>query len=311
MSTPDYFYEMEHNPKDPNPFLAVFLDRSIAFNEEAKAAFLKDSSRKSRQFLLPLLRPFARLSIIGIKLFRTILPNSFTSSKVLHRILHWGLKTFVTPEANMMILRHFILGSEVLQFIRDNVPGVDVKLNPLKPYQLEDVKDDLFLTHDLNIYNFIINLNKELKTKNLQITRQEQLNMDAISLDPYPFETLPRRWTNRIDLVTAIEFFTPIYQLFLSDNDFWRASNSLQLDEIIGIYAATIVGEPERLALVNNKHPMVPLITLQAGYRLVLHGLATEQLHAMLADKKRQLLRQAEAVSTVPGSSHEGAELNA
>lgn len=290
MPTPDYFYEMEHNPKDPNPFLAVFLDRSIPFNEEAKAAFLKDSSRKSRQVLLPLMRPFARLSIVFIKLFRTVLPNSFTSSKVLHRLLHWGLKTFVTPEANTMILRHFILGSEILQFIRDNVPGVDVTLNPLKPFKLEDVKDDLFLTHDLNIYNFIINLNKELKSKNLEITHQKQLNMDAIASEPYPIEPLPRRWTNFIDLVTAIEFFTPIYQLFLSDNDFWRASNSLQLDEIIGIYAATIVNEPQRLALVNNKHPMVPLITLQAGYRLVLHGLATEQLHAMLVEKKKQLL---------------------
>ncbi|WP_020620288.1 DUF6999 family protein [Paenibacillus daejeonensis] len=299
MPTPDYFYDMEHNPKDPNPFLAVFLDRSIPFNEEAKAAFLKDSSRKSRQFLLPLLRPFARLSIIFIKLFRTVLPNSFTSSKVLHRILHWGLKTFVTPEANTMILRHFILGSEILQFIRDNVPGADVKLNPLKPYKLEDVKDDLFLTHDLNIYNFIINLNKELKTKNLEITHQSNLNMDAIALEPYPIEPLPRRWTNFIDLVTAIEFFTPIYQLFLSDNDFWRASNSLQLDEIIGIYAATIVNEPQRLALVNNKHPMVPLITLQAGYRLVLHGLATEQLHAMLVEKKKQLLLQSSPTHTV------------
>ncbi|GGD66602.1 DUF6999 family protein [Paenibacillus nasutitermitis] len=290
MSTPEYFYEMEHNPKDPNPFLAIFLDRSIPFDESAKAAFLKDSSTKSRQFLLPLLRPFARLSIIVIKLIRTILPNAFASSKLLHKLLHWGLKTFVSPEANYMILRHFILGSEILRFIRDNVPGVDVKLNPLTPYNLEAVKDDLFLIHDLNIYNFIINLNKEMKEKGIEIQHQKKLNMDGITLEPHPIEPLPKRWSNKIDLLTAIEFFTPIYQLFLTDNDFWRASNSLQLDEIVGIYASTIVNEPQRLALVNNKHPMVPLITLQAGYRLVLHGLATEQLHAMLVQKKRELL---------------------
>jgi hypothetical protein len=286
MSTPEYFYEMEHNPKDPNPFLAIFLDRSIPFDESAKAAFLKDSSTKSRQFLLPLLRPFARLSIVLIKLIRTVLPNAFASSKMLHRILYWGLKTFVSPEANTMILRHFTLGSEILQFIRDNVPGIDVKLNPLRPYNLNAVKDDLFLIHDINIYNFIINLNKELKSKGLSITHQENPNMDAITIGPQPIESMPQRWTNKIDLLTAIECFTPIYQLFLTDNDFWRASNSLQLDEIIGIYASTIVNEPQRLALVNNKHPMVPLITLQAGYRLVLHGLATEQLHAMLVQKK-------------------------
>jgi hypothetical protein len=290
MGTPEYFYEMEHDPKDPNPFLAIFLDRSIPFDESAKAAFLKDSSTKSRQFLLPLLRPFARLSIIVIKLIRTVMPNAFASSKLLHHLLYWGLKTFVSPEANTLILRHFTLGSEILQFIRDNVSGIDVKLNPLRPYNLKAVKDDLFLIHDINIYNFIINLNKEMKSKGLSITYQEKPNMDAITIGPQPIEPMPKRWLNKIDLLTAIECFTPIYQLFLTDNDFWRASNSLQLDEIIGIYASTIVNEPQRLALVNNKHPMVPLTTLQAGYRLVLHGLATEQLHAMLVQKKMALL---------------------
>jgi hypothetical protein len=288
MGTPQYFYEMEHDPKDPNPFLAIFLDRSIPFDESAKAAFLKDSSTKSRQFLLPLLRPFARLSIIVIKLIRTVMPNAFASSKLLHRLLYWGLKTFVSPEANTLILRHFTLGSEILQFIRDNVSGIDVKLNPLRPYNLKAVKDDLFLIHDINIYNFIINLNKEMKSKGLSITYQEKPNMDAITIGPQPIEPMPKRWLNKIDLLTAIECFTPIYQLFLTDNDFWRASNSLQLDEIIGIYASTIVNEPQRLALVNNKHPMVPLTTLQAGYRLVLHGLATEQLHGMLVQKKME-----------------------
>ncbi len=42
------------------------------------------------------------------------------------------------------------------------------------------------------------------------------------------------------------------------------------------------------VGLVNNKHPLVPLSTLQAGYRLLLHGLAAECLHATLVQIKRQ-----------------------
>jgi hypothetical protein len=91
-----------------------------------------------------------------------------------------------------------------------------------------------------------------------------------------------------MDLQTAIEMFTPTYQLFLTDNDFWRASNSLQLDETIGIYVATIMNSPQHLILLNNKHPLVPMSTLRAGYRLVLHGLSTEMLHALLMDMKRK-----------------------
>lgn len=288
MSESDYFRQMEHDRDDPNPFLAIYLDQSIPFNEEAKAAYLKDCSSRSRQFLLPLLRPLARLMIILLQIYKIIVPKAFTSSRLLHRVLYWGMKTFVSPGANFMILRHFYLGSEVLQFIRDNVPGVDVKMNPLKPTNLEPVKDDLFLIHDLNLYNFVINLNKELRDKGIEVTKQEPLNFDAITSTPLPIEPMPKRWTNFMDLTTAIECFTPVYQMFLSDNDFWRATNSLQLDETIGILASKVVGSNDRLALINNKHPMVPLTTLRAGFRLVLHGLATEQLHALLVELKNK-----------------------
>ncbi|MFC4099466.1 DUF6999 family protein [Paenibacillus xanthanilyticus] len=285
---PNHFERMTHDKRDPDPFLALYMDRSIPFNEEAKAAYLKDCSGKSRQFLLPVLRPFARLLIIVLQLYKIVVPKALTSSRLLHRVLYWGMRTFVSPEANFMILRHFYLGSEVLQFIRDNIPGVAIELNPLKPTNLEPVKDDLFLIHDLNLYNFVINLNRELSEKGLEITKQKRLNFDAITHGRIPIEPMPGRWTNFMDLTTAIECFTPVYQLFLTDNDFWRATNSLQLDETIGIYASRIVGSNERMALVNNKHPMVPLTTLRAGFRLVLHGLATEQLHATLVELKRQ-----------------------
>ncbi|MNR54070.1 hypothetical protein D3C85_1741940 [compost metagenome] len=99
---------------------------------------------------------------------------------------------------------------------------------------------------------------------------------------------MPNRKSNFLDLMTAIECFTPVYQFFLTDNDFWRATNSLQLDETIGILASKVIGSNDRLALINNKHPMVPLSTLRAGFRLVLHGLATEQLHALLVELKHK-----------------------
>ncbi|HTG68825.1 MAG TPA: hypothetical protein VL921_06165 [Candidatus Udaeobacter sp.] len=286
MSEADYFKNMPHDRNDPNPFLAIFMDQSIPFNEEAKAAYLKDCSSKSRQFLLPLLRPFARMMIILLQIYKIIVPKALTSSRLLHRVLHFGMKTFVSPSANFMILRHFYLGSEVLGFIRDNVPGVQIEMNPLKPTCLEPVKDDLFLIHDLNLYNFVINLNRELQGKGIEVKKQETLNFGSITSSPLAIEQMPNSWTNFMDLTTAIECFTPVYQMFLTDNDFWRATNSLQLDETIGILASKIIGNNERLALINNKHPMVPLTTLKAGFRLVLHGLATEQLHALLVELK-------------------------
>ena len=157
----------------------------------------------------------------------------------------------------------------------------------VKPKDFNDVKDDLFFNHDLNLYNFIIRLNTKLKEKEVTIKAVKNLNVDMISLDQFDHIEFPDRWTNILDLRSAIELFTPFYQLFLTANDFVRASNSLQLDETIAIYTSQILGTPGHLGLVNNKHPMVPVTTFSAAYRLVLHGLAAETLHEILVNIKK------------------------
>jgi hypothetical protein len=78
-------------------------------------------------------------------------------------------------------------------------------------------------------------------------------------------EDMPRGPFNKLDLQSAIEVYTPVYQLLLTDHDFWRASNSLQLDETLAIYCAKILATPEHLVMLNNKHPLVPLSTLRAA----------------------------------------------
>jgi hypothetical protein len=282
------FLAGEHDPRDPNPWLALYLDRSIPIAEDVKRAWLEDASSRSRQFLLPLARPFARVLVVLFQLLKLVLPRSFNSSRLLHRFLAWSLEHFVSPNANWLILRHFNLGAEILAFIGGNVPGVRIPpLNDMRLTRIAQIRDDAFLKHDLNVFNFVIYLNRELQAQGRRMERAEHPDFSMVGEGPLPLQAMPARWTNFIDLHTAIELYTPVYQLFLTDNDFWRATNSLQLDETIAIYAATLVGEPTPLMLVNNKHPLISMSTLRAGYRLVLHGLATEMLHAYLVEKKR------------------------
>lgn len=283
----EYFENMVNEPRDPSHWHAMFLDKSIPFNADAKAAFLYDSSTKSRQFLYPLAKMFARMTIVLMQFFKMFIPNIINAPKMLHKSLFLGMKYFITPEANFIILRHFYLGSELLRFIKDNVDGAEaIPMNPLKPLGVSDVKDNLFLEHDLNLYNFIINLNKAMEEKDLKIKKKDNPDFSAITAGEIPFRAFRDGWTNFIDLGTAIEIFTPVYQFYLTDNDFWRATNSLQLDEVIGIYAATIMDCPEKLTALNNKHPMIPLPTAGAAFRLLLHGFSTEVLHALLVQGK-------------------------
>lgn len=275
------FLAQAYDERDPNPWRALYLDRSTPLPDPVKRAWLADSSSGSRQFLLPFLRPLARTAIVLIQVCKVVVPRDWSHSGLLHRFLVWGLKRFVSPEANWLILRHFHLGSQVLAFIGRNSPA-PVATSPLEPMDIDALRDHLFLKHDLNLFNFVIRLNQALRDQGRELEKPARLELSMLRDPGLRLEDMPRGWLNFLDLQSAIELFTPLYQLLLTDNDFWRAANSLQLDETIGIYAATLTGAPEHLVLVNNKHPLVPLSTLRAGHRLVIHGLSTEMLHSLL-----------------------------
>lgn len=291
--TPD-FLSRPYDERDPSPWLALYLDQSTPLPDEVKAAWLTDSSSASRQYLLPFLRPLARTFIVLFQIVKVFVPRRWSSSRLLHRILAWGLQHFVSPEANWLILRHFHLGSQVLAFIGRNSPA-PVATSPLEPPDIAALKEDLFLKHDLNLFNFVIRLNRALREQGLTLRPPEQVDFSMIRDPGLKLDAMPRGRLNFLDLQSAIELFTPLYQLMLTDNDFWRAANSLQLDETIGIYTATLLAAPEHLVLVNNKHPLVPLSTLRAGHRLVIHGLSTEMLHSLLQRFERAQGEAAEA----------------
>jgi hypothetical protein len=278
----------QFDPLNPDPWLALFLDTNSYIDESAKMALLRGNASWCRRFFFPVAFPLARLLIGIVKLFRILSPNYPQSSRLLHLSIYYGLKYFVSPDANYLIVRHFNIGTENLRFIADNIPGIEIETTkPLRPKCLEDLIDDTFLIHDLNIFNFVIELNRHLREKNIEITKPDKINFNAISTEPFEIAPMPNKWHNFIDLHTAIELYTPLYALFLSDADFWRATNSLQLDQTIAIYISKILNKPETAMLVNNKHPMIPLFILAAGYRLMLHGHDAEALHGMLRKMKQ------------------------
>lgn len=288
MADKDLFDISTHDVRDPNPWLAMYLDSSIPINTATKEALMRDNNSRSARLLLPVISLWSKITMFFIHLFKFFFPRLINSSWLLHRVLAWGLKWFVSKDANLLIFRHFHVGSEIMSFIALNIDQVEVTTSPLKPRNFKDIHDDLFLKHDLNLYNFVIRLNHQLKEKNIGIRGKKPLNMDMITPDRFDHIDFPDRWTNILDLRSAIELFTPFYQFFLTANDFVRASNSLQLDETIAIYTTQILGTPAHLSLVNNKHPMVPETTYSAAYRLVLHGLAAETLHAILVKMKQK-----------------------
>jgi len=276
-----------HNPLDPNPIHALQLDQSVPIAPIARNAMIANLHSRSRRVLLPVVRLLAGVLIRLLGVIRLVVPRFGASSKWLHKSIHWGLRTFVRRDANLLILRHFHLGSQVLGFIADNA-GIDVKRRPLAPKALADVENNLFVEHDINLFNFVIELNQGLNAKGGALPAGvplEKLSFASVT-DTIELDRLPDRWTNVLDLETAIHLYTPIYQWFLTDREFSRAVASLQLDETISIYIATLLGSTNHLHLISNRHALVATRRVDAAHDLVLHGLGTERLHRLLVDLK-------------------------
>jgi hypothetical protein len=279
-----------YDPKNPSPWLALYLDQSLPIDPDAKAALLRGAASWSRSWMLNIIRPFVFVFFVFVKILRGISPRWPNLNMTLHRLIHWGLKTFASPDANLLIMRHFHIGTEILSFIKANAGPAKIETVPLRPKKLADLKNNVFLQHDLNVFNFIIQLNMSLREQKRELLPPKTYDFSMITDGPFDIEPTRKRALNFADVQTAVEVYTPLYALFLPRADFVRASNSLQLDETIAIYIARILGNDYHLAFIKNGHPMVPLSTLQAGYRLMMHGLDCEGLHGWLREMKRRQL---------------------
>ena len=291
-----------HDWMNPDPWLALTVDQSTFLDHSAQEALIANNRTWSRRILLPIIRPFARLSIGLFRFIRLFLPNTFTSPRLLHQTVCWGMTYFVSPMANLLILRHFNLGSQVLQFLNMNLAEGKLPSHALFPHTISALGDNVFVQHDLNIYNFIIALNQHLQAHQQEIHPRplEKINFSAIQDFEHLLESLPKTWHNILDLQSAIELYTPLFALLLSREDFERASNSLQLDETMAIYVATLFQAFELLGMVNNKHPMVPLSTIESGFRLMLHGFDAENLYGFIKWQARKM----KVGSITDGSPH-------
>jgi hypothetical protein len=64
---------------DPDPWLALYLDRSIPIDDEAKAAMLISMRSKSREILFPLLKPILWLVLHLVTVIRIIVVKNSAS----------------------------------------------------------------------------------------------------------------------------------------------------------------------------------------------------------------------------------------
>ena len=291
--------------QNPSTWDTLYLDQAIPLDPTAKAHMVNDLKSWSRHYLLIPIKLFANVSLAIIMIVKRLLPFQFQFYGFMHRLAAWFLNTFVTPEANYLIVRHLCIGSNIINFLIDNGPDPTLERANLYPRTVDDLADNAFLEHDLILYNFVLDYHEAQPHHPNWLDQVRQRGLDFSSVQPVEIDidVTQRGWLQVLDLECAVELFKIIYSFCLTSDEFERAVISLQFDENFGLYVSQITGDYDWNHVVMNRHPLAPNSPFAAARNLMIHGLISEYLYRYLELRAAQA-RAAHSATTPSETPH-------
>ncbi len=260
-----------------------------------------------------LLKPFARLVSLAvvavITAVKRLLPVEFSWHDGIDVLCIWFMRRFVAPEACAMLMRHFVIETNLLCFLARNArPGHtnDDGALPeptLRPRRCADLGDRAVLRHDLNVYNLLHDLGT---TPGVDVRTPRPLHtLDVSMLDTGPIEGDdghdPHRRLLRLDIETALYLMNIPFCLFTTTKEYERGVNSFQLDQSFCAAFAGLTGDPAFLAWTPLKFPMFVTTWRDVPRDLYWHAAVDEMAHERL--RRLVLAARQEGATTSPATT--------
>lgn len=264
-----------------SPYIqALMVDNSLPIDRAAVDLWLEDVHNPLRWIVRPVLQfLFAVMLHLTWALKRLPLPQ-FRAHRFLQRMICWFCRNFVSPEANLLILRHFATESNILNFLADNSNGCRVPPLQLYPQKIDDLLEHTFVRHDQELFRMFRELGPWDEP---QVPKSApELNWThwrPITLNP---QSLPRRFTQRLDFETSHALFMCLFCFLLTAEEYRDSINGFSLDQSMAIRIGKIIGDPTLTEYVYNKYPLYLVGPWNLAQRFLMHGFFTEHLHARL-----------------------------
>lgn len=273
-----------------SPFVqAIAADNSLPIDQAAVDLWLRDAENRLRWTVRPLLQfLFAALLHLTWLLKRLPLPQ-FRAHGFLQRMICWFCRNFVSPEANLLILRHFATESNILNFLRDNQGATEVPPLDLYPQKIDDLLRHTFVLHDQELFRLMRDVGrwegsgfpKAAQELNWEHWRPIELTLDAI----------PKRWTQVLDFETSHALFMCLFCALLTAEEYRDSINGFNLDQSMAIRIGKMIGDPGVAEYAYNKYPLYFVGPWNLAQRFLMHGFFTEHLYARLENLRSQSVR--------------------
>ncbi|GIG66181.1 DUF6999 family protein [Phytomonospora endophytica] len=259
---------------DPSLWDAVERDPAMPLDAEVIGKVADDQRRWTRTWLYPLARPFSRVTVVLILLAKRCLPVRVRAHGTMDRLCLWFLRHFVSPLAVELLIRHFVIETNLLNFIVRNAGATGARPVSLRPTTLAGLGNRAVIEHDINVYDVLGALGPGPMSPAM---------LDFAGLDMPPLDTEPhRRRAVNLDVQTALCLMNVPFALCLTPEEYRRAVHSMRFDDSILAILADLTGDATflrwrsgDLAVRVDSNTDVPA----AVYR---HAVICEYAHAQL-----------------------------
>lgn len=268
--------------KSRSAFLqAIEVDNSLPIEPVAVQLWLKDLDNPLRWSLRPLLQ-FVLAVVLHLVWFIKRLPlPQFRAHRFLQWLICWFCRNVVSPEANLLILRHFATESNLLNFLRDNsLQGKVVQPLALYPRRIDDMLTDTFVEHDQELFRMVRELGYwQPPAQPLAEEARNWDNWQPIVMDEFDIKP---RLTQVLDFESSHSLFMCLFCLLLTREEYRDAINGFNLDQSIAIRIGQLIGDNSLAEMAYNKYPHYPVGPWNLSHRFLMHGFFTEYLYARL-----------------------------
>ena len=259
---------------DPSMWEAIYADPSVPLDRALVRQIINDQRRLSRRWLYPVIRVVSRVLVALISIVKRVLPFRWMPLRTMDFLCVWFLRHFVAPDAVELLIRHFVVETNLVNFIIRNT-GVTMAPVTLRPETLAGLGDQAVVEHDVNVYDVLIALDE------VPLTAPDRLDFAQLDVPPLDAERRRRRLL-RLDIQTALCFMNIPFSMALTVEEYRRAVHSIRFDDsFLEILALVCDDETFRhwkigaLSLWMDSNVDVP----QMVYR---HALVCEYAHAHL-----------------------------
>jgi hypothetical protein len=280
----------------PLHFQALRIDPSIPLSERTAELLQRDLQRWTRRYLRPFARVISLTVVWMIVALKRVLPFQFSSYGMLDRLSVGFLRHCVSREGGELLLRHFIVETQLLHFVGRNSGVPDVPEPDLMPTTFDGLMGHAVIQHDINMYRVLIDIGSKLRASG-RFRCEPEMSIDYSMLDvPHIAPDAERfRWIN-LDLGTALYFMNIPFALLTSEDVYEQAVNSFQLDESLMAHLADITGDgmfhawgrPQSLAWLE--------VGRDVPRELYMHAVVHEYSHTHLRRLARDMSLRAQGV---------------